>query len=80
MPATAFMVVLLPAPLRPSKANVSPFCNCRLSPNNTWLVSYSTSSWLTRNMSLMGMLHGFAQISFDDFGVMADFFGSALGQ
>ena len=38
MPAIAFSVVDLPAPLRPSKAMVCPSVTEKLTPNRIWLV------------------------------------------
>src|SRR3954454_8159076 len=78
MPMTARRVVVLPAPLRPSSATVSPSRMSRSTPCSTWLSPYQACRPRTsrKGTSLMLASHvGLAHLR-----VLADLVVTALGE
>src|SRR5262245_57969597 len=71
-PASAFSVVVLPAPLAPINVTSSPSATSRSMPLTALMPPYATSSPLTSSK-------GASQVGFDDSRVALDLPGSALG-
>src|SRR5215813_11925131 len=77
MPMMARMVVVLPAPLRPSKVTTSPEFTSKLMPCRTWLSPYQPLRSRTLSCaSAMTRPH----IGFDDLGVLGDLGVVAFGE
>src|SRR5262245_23932472 len=77
MPMMARMVVVLPAPLRPSKVTTSPGFTSKLMPCRTWLSPYQPLRSRTLSCgSAMTRPH----VGFDDLGVLRVLARSTLGQ
>src|SRR5688572_31088983 len=56
-PITAFSVVDLPAPLRPSSATTSPGATSSATPNRTCALPYPASSRLTSSIAKVDLAH-----------------------
>src|SRR5262245_20936215 len=77
MPMMARMVVVLPAPLRPSKVTTSPEFTSKLMPCRTWLSPYQPlRSRTLSSASAMTRPH----VGFDDLGVLGDLGVVTFGQ
>src|SRR5262245_53059126 len=77
IPMMARMVVVLPAPLRPSKVTTSPAFTSKVMPCSTWLSPYQALRSRTLSCtSAMARPH----VGFDDLGVLRDLGIVALGQ
>src|SRR6185295_11917149 len=77
IPMMARMVVVLPAPLRPSKVTTSPGFTSKVMPCSTWLSPYQPLR--SRTLSCASAMPR-SHIGFDDLGILRDLGIVTLGQ
>src|SRR6516225_11666266 len=76
-PMIARMVVVLPAPLRPSSVTTSPASTWKVMPCRMWLSPYQ--AWTSCSASWVSGMAG-PHVGFDDLGIGGDFTVGTLGQ
>src|SRR5271154_3522539 len=80
IPMIDFMVVVLPAPLRPSKVTTSPLRTSKFTPCRMWLSPYQAFRPLTSSMPASGMHELTSEVGGDHFRVSRNVGVIAFGQ